>query len=44
MWGTLGFLVLVLALVLYSYLGGAGSSAASNTTNTIQENPEPSAP
>lgn len=42
MWGTLGFLALVLALVLYSYLGGAGSSAANNSTNTIQQNTEPS--
>lgn len=43
MWGTLGFLALVLALVLYSYFGGAGSSATNNATNNIQQNTEPPA-
>lgn len=34
MWGTLGFLALVLAIVLYSYFSGSSSS-----TTIIQQQP-----
>lgn len=37
MWGTLGFLALVLAIVLYSYFSGSSSP-----TTIIQQNTSPS--
>lgn len=35
MWGTIGFLILVLIIVLYSYLGGTGGTS----TTIIQQQP-----
>lgn len=37
MWGTLGFLALVLAIVIYSYLRGGVSSTPAPASATIQQ-------